>query len=74
LKEVEVNPRTGATRFDFDLGGRLEVRRMERNSEDDLWMLYEPNGYVLCVRGDGRYSHAFGSDRDVDLYEISNDA
>ncbi len=74
LKEVHVNPRTGATRFDFDLGGILEVRRFERNSEDDLWMLYEPNGYVLSVHGDGRYSHEPGSKRDVELHEISEDA
>jgi hypothetical protein len=74
LNEVHVNPRTGATRFDFDLGGVLEVRRFERKSEDDLWMLYEPNGHVLTLRGDGRYSHGLGSKSDVELHEISADA
>jgi len=74
LNEVHVNPLTGATRFEFDLGGVLEVRRFERNSEDDLWMLYAPNGYVLSIRGDGRYSYAPGSIRDVELHEISKAA
>ncbi len=57
LKSVSVNPKSGATRFEFDLGGVLEVRRFERDSSDVLWMLYKPNGYVLAVRGDGQFTH-----------------
>lgn len=57
LEQVCINPRSGATRFEFDLGGVLEVRRFERDSKDDLWILYKPSGYVLTIRGDGQYSH-----------------
>ena len=54
LTRVEVNRETGATRFDFDLGLRLDVWRMTRKHlGDDLWKLYKPNGYVLSARGDG---------------------
>lgn len=56
LKQVEINPQTGATRFVFDLGGLLEVWRFERDSKKDLWMLYAPDGNVLAVRGDGQSS------------------
>jgi hypothetical protein len=61
LTRVEVNRQTGATRFDFDLGLRLDVWRLTRKHlSDDLWMLYKPNGYVLSARGDGscHYRHA----------------
>jgi hypothetical protein len=57
LIQVQVNPRTGATAFTFDLGSVLEVRRFERDSSDELWTLYEPTGYCLSVRGDGTYDH-----------------
>ena len=60
LIRAQVNPQTGATRFEFDLGGLLEVRRFERDSEDDLWILYKPNGYVLAVKGGGQHSHQLG--------------
>lgn len=51
LKQVEINPRTGATCFIFDLGGLLGVRRFERDSEDDLRMPDAPDGNVLAIRG-----------------------
>jgi hypothetical protein len=77
LINVNVDPRTGATRFEFDVGGALEVRRFEPNSEDELWLLYKPNGYVLSVSGNGRYSHVPGSDADgrtrVELRKIADD-
>lgn len=53
LVEVFVNPATGATRFDFDLGCRLECRRFEKKSTTDLWCLYRPRGRALLVCGDG---------------------
>ena len=61
LTNAEINPKTGKTRFEFDLGGVLEVRRWGRKSDDDLWMLYKPNGHVLTIRGDGEYSHQPGN-------------
>lgn len=54
LQVVEVNPATGDTVFRFDLGGRIETRRYDRDHEQ--WMLYQPSGYVLAVRGDGQFS------------------
>jgi 16S rRNA U516 pseudouridylate synthase RsuA-like enzyme len=61
LINVHINTLTGATSFDFDLGGNLKVRRFESDSNEELWLLYKPKGYVLTVRGDGHYSHALGS-------------
>ena len=49
--------------FEFDLGGRLETRPYDRVSEQ--WLLYEPNGNVLTVRADKRYSYGSG-DREPD--------
>lgn len=65
VASVEIDSQTGETKFEFDLGGVLRVRRWKRKREckDDLWMLYKPNGYVLTVRGDGRYSHKRGDAR-----------
>lgn len=47
------------TLFEFDLGGRLETRPWDRSSEQ--WLLYEPNGNVLTVRADKRYSYGSGN-------------
>jgi frataxin-like iron-binding protein CyaY len=44
--------------FEFDLGGRLETKPYDRTSEQ--WLLYEPNGNVLTVRADKRYSYGPG--------------
>lgn len=57
LTKVEIDAETGTTKFEFDLGGILEVRRWKKKSKDDLWILYKPNGYTLVVKGNGRYSH-----------------
>jgi len=64
LVEAFVRPRTGATRLAFDLGGVLEVWRLGRQEDRDLWLLYEPDGQVLSVRGDGTYEHGPASDAD----------
>ncbi|MBL7152515.1 MAG: hypothetical protein ISS79_02270 [Phycisphaerae bacterium] len=64
LTKVQVNPDTGATAFSFDLGSVVEVRRFERTSTDELWILNKPNGYFLSVRGDGTYDHVPGSGLD----------
>lgn len=55
-----VRPQTGATAIEFDLCGRLEIRRFEKASTKELWLLYEPSGYVLAVRGSGEYSYQPG--------------
>lgn len=57
LKEITVNRETGRTRFEFDLGSVLEIRRMERSSKDELWSLSCPNDYALKVYGDGTYTY-----------------
>ena len=62
LTDVEIDPKTGDTRFEFDLGGALKVRRWWRKSKD-LWMLYQPNGYVLTIKGGGQYSYQPGDSR-----------
>ena len=57
LTSANVNPNTGATCFIFDLGGVLECRRFEKDSDSELWMLYKPTGYVLTINGNGTFSH-----------------
>jgi hypothetical protein len=64
LTDIRVDVRTGATSFIFDLGGALEVRRREPGSPKEVWLLYEPSGYVLSVRGDGTYDHKPASGTD----------
>lgn len=58
---VSVEPNTGATRLMFDLGGLLEINRLEGGEPEDLWMLYKPRGLVLTVRSDGTYAHGPGT-------------
>ena len=48
-------PRGMRTVLEFDLGARLEMKPYNRTAEQ--WMLYEPNGKVLTVRADKRYSY-----------------
>jgi hypothetical protein len=57
LVRVEVEPRTSATCFAFDLGCLLRCRRFERDTDDELWILYKPSGYVLSVQGNGMFYH-----------------
>ena len=54
---IVVEPETGATHFAFDLGCVLHCRRVERDTDAELWMLYKPSGYVLSVHGNGTFSH-----------------
>ena len=48
--------------FEFDLGGRLETTPNYDDYEKDseLWLLYEPSGYVFTLRADGKYDHTPG--------------
>ena len=43
--------------FEFDLGGKLEIipNYDEYEKDSDLWLLYEPSGYVYTLRADGKY-------------------
>lgn len=70
VTKVEIDPQTGETKFQFDLGGELKVHRWDRKSKDDLWMLYKPNGYVLTIRGDGQFSNKRGDRRSEKTFPI----
>lgn len=53
LVSIAVHPKTGATRFTFDLGAELTCRRMEKDSSAEVWLLYQPDDNVLAVHGNG---------------------
>jgi hypothetical protein len=61
LTGFSINPRTSATEMEFDLGSKLSIRRLSAGDEFDIWSLYQPNGYVLSVRADGKYQDEPGS-------------
>lgn len=57
LTGVEVDPLTAASRFSFDLGGVLETKRWKNEKDSfEQWLLYGPDGNVLTLRDDARYS------------------
>jgi len=58
LVSARLIPRGMRSVFEFDLGGRLQTQPFDRSSEQ--WLLYEPNGNVLNVRADRRYSYGPG--------------
>jgi len=72
LVSVAVEPETGATRFVFDLGCVLHCRRFKRDTDDELWMLYKPSGYVLSVHGNGTFSHQRGTEVEKRLKPIED--
>lgn len=72
LTGVRVHPFTGATRFAFDLGVVLDCRRFEKGSDENLWSLYQPSGFVLTVNGNGTFSHQRGSDTTKRLRRIED--
>jgi hypothetical protein len=72
LTGVRVNPSTGATRFAFDLGAVLDCRRFEKGRDDELWLLYEPSGFVLSVHGNGTFCHHRGSEVSKRLRRIED--
>ncbi len=45
-----------SSRFTFDLDGELTTR--PRDADSEQWMLYQPDGNVLSLRGDGTYCHS----------------
>lgn len=58
LIKVHVNSNGRSTRFAFDLGGVVETMDIGKR---DQWLLYEPSGYVLVLRGDGLCHHQRGN-------------
>ena len=63
LVRATANQLPGHSVFEFDLGGRLTTRPYDKSYEGPSiqWMLFEPSGDVLSLRGDGLYSHQPGS-------------
>src|SRR5262249_16915476 len=61
LTRVSVNPGDASSVFEFDLGGELHTWPWSDDRENEQWHLFEPSGYVLTVRGDGRYCHSPGN-------------
>lgn len=59
LIDVTVPSRGARTRFTFDLGGRIDTTPYDRRSEQ--WLFYEPDGGVLTLRADRRFSHQAGT-------------
>jgi len=59
LLKASVMPRGMRSVFEFDLGGRLETKPFDRTREQ--WLLYEPNGNVLAIRADRKYSYGSGN-------------
>jgi hypothetical protein len=55
LVRAAVSRDNGATRFEFDLDTVLEVRRRNRFTPDELWLLYGRDGYVRSMRGNGTF-------------------
>src|SRR5262245_4374853 len=72
LVSLAIDPQTGATRFVFDLGCALHCRRFRRDSDDGLWKLYKPSGYVLSVHGNGTFSHQRGTEVEKRLQPIND--
>jgi hypothetical protein len=52
--------------FKFDLAGKLVTTSYDIELEQ--WMVYEPSGKILTLRGDGRYLHS------TSVYRPPNDA
>ena len=59
LLGLRVNAGTGETEFAFDLGAKLTAKRYD-SDVSDIWTLYQPNGFVLGVRGNGTYTYERG--------------
>lgn len=71
LMQISVNPLAGTSVFEFDLGSCLETRPYDGESEQ--WLLFEPSGYTLCWRADGKYSHSRSNVRpDDDTWKSLN--
>jgi hypothetical protein len=56
LVDFSVRPQKVRSTFKFDLGGKLVTTAY--SGELDLWMMYEPTGKILTLRGDGQYPYS----------------
>jgi hypothetical protein len=56
LVGFSVDPQKVRSVFKFDLGGKLVTTAYHK--ELDLWMVYEPFGKILTLRGDSRYLYS----------------
>lgn len=54
LDAISIDGGTGATRFYFDLGAMLEVRRRRASENTELWSLNNPSR-VVAIHSGGRY-------------------
>ena len=57
LVSFSIKPQNLRSIFKFDLGGKLVTMTTPFDKELELWMVYEPTGKILTLRGDGRYSY-----------------
>jgi len=66
LSKVLIYRKAGSSTFEFDLGGKLTTKRFKDLKQDgepyENWMLFEPSGYVLTYRADGKYSYQRGDE------------
>ena len=60
LLAVDVD-RPGSCRFAFESGALLETIPYDDDRETDQWLLFAPDGNVLTLRGDAKYSWGPGS-------------
>ena len=55
LRRVRIEPETGKSRFEFDLGGVLETWPVGDDPNEEQWFIYAPEE-VFGYRADGCYS------------------
>jgi hypothetical protein len=76
LREVQVAPDGRRSLFTFDLGGVLETLAYATPvavPPDEQWLLFDPAGWVLAVRGDGRYTYHPGATPPTEAIWLSLD-
>jgi len=56
LVDFSIEPHQMRSVFKFDLGGKLVTTSFDKSL--DLWMVYEPTGKILTLRGDGMYLYS----------------
>lgn len=56
---IQINPYSADTVFDFEYGDRLMTRSYEKSEQSpyEQWYLFEPTGNVLAVRDDGKFGY-----------------
>jgi hypothetical protein len=56
LSNVYGHPDRGKWRFEFDLGGRIDLQSY-RDCVAEEWWIYQHSGWTYAVRSDGYYRH-----------------